>query len=242
MTIDIIVSWPRHLDYPVSRQLLLAAREHYDKLIVSFTGLMDNQIVETYVRKSLPAAVFTLPTGERGDWRHVAMTNALAVSDAEAVLFLEQDFFVREPDVFFGQLGDALRGGCEFVGFKEAGRVHPACLLVSRDKLEQTAMDFSVGKGQDHFWRVASELAALVEFRTLESLELTRGRDWYHMAGLTHNYDLVRRGEPVTYYPTRFALYNLICLRIGSHPEFEALMRKCAGLVPPERLVFGEMA
>lgn len=243
MTIDIIVSWPRWADYPVFRETMrLSERNSYNRLIVSFTGLTDNQVMEAYVRGMLLYAAFTLPIGARGDWRNVAVNNALAVSDAGHVLFLEQDFFIRVPGLFFHKLSCALNEGHEFVGFKEAGRIHPACLLVSRDKLEHTTLDFSAGEaGHDHFWFVTKELGAITEFKSLESLGLARGRDWWHMNGLTHNYDLVRRGEPVTYEKARFALYNLIALRIGSHPDFESLMGKCVRLVPPEGLVFGGM-
>ncbi len=244
MTIDVIVSWPRWIDYPVFRRMINLSKRNFNKTIISFTGLTDNQVMETYIRDVVPFQVyFTLPTGERGDWRNVAVTNALAVSDAEAILFLEQDFFTREPRLFFHKLSCALNEGHEFVGFKEAGRIHPACLLVSRAKLNHTTLDFSAGEaGHDHFWFVTKELGALMtEFKSLESLGLARGRDWWHMNGLTHNYDLVRRGEPVTYEKARFALYNLIALRIGSHPDFESLMEKCVRLVQPEGLVFGGM-
>jgi hypothetical protein len=239
--IDLITVWPRHLDYPLFRRLVSRNRSHYQRLIVNFTGLTTSQTIEQYVRETLHHALFTTPTGAQGDWRHEATLRGLELSQAPYVLFIEQDFLIREPGLFFGRLQEAITGGKSLIGFKEHGRVHPACLLVKRDLLERTSKDFSAGEaGHDHFWCVTSELEALAELVTLEVLGLERGRDWLHLAGLTHNYDLMLRGSPVNYYPTQFALYNLVCLRIGSHPEFVGLMERCVGIVPVEGLMFGE--
>ena len=47
--LDIIVSWPRDMDYPVFRQLMTRTQPYYNRLIISFTGLTGSQTLERYV-------------------------------------------------------------------------------------------------------------------------------------------------------------------------------------------------
>lgn len=202
---DILVTWPRNMDYPLFRLWLEKNKQFYNKVVVSWTGVAEDGIDQD-VESLLDFAIFV--DGERNDqyaddWRNAATNSGLDMSTSEWVWFLEPDFFM-DTDMPYCLADTMLTNNC--IGFYEANRLHPACLLIKRDLIEKTSRNFSVDHSRqlDHFGIFTEELERLCEPTLLGSLMV----GYYHMQGLTHNYSLERQGMDIGYKPDEFYFYN----------------------------------
>lgn len=210
---DILVTWPRNMDYPLFRLWLDRNKQKYNKLIVSWTGVEENEIHKS-IGYLLDPSKSIFIDGERNDqyaddWRNAATNSGLDASTSEWVWFLEPDFFM-EPDMLYS-LSEAMEtNNC--IGFHEANRLHPACLLVKRDLIEKTSRNFSADHARqlDHFCIFTEEVERLCTPTLIDSF----GVAYYHMQGVTHNYSLLRQGEKIGYKPDEFYLYNQKCLEL----------------------------
>lgn len=166
--IDVIVLDPKSVDYPV-----------FKKQLEKYSHDLNVKIIST---------VYT-PAGE---WRDLATNTGLGLTSNEWVLFLEQDFFWTPH--FWEQVMKQ-KDNYDAIGFWEANRLHPAFLLIKRDWINKTSRDFApIPEEQlDHFGRFSRELVQNgIKVGELENIGLKMQKDWYHMQGLTHNYNLCR--------------------------------------------------
>lgn len=224
---DIITVWPRDVYYPYFAWRINKDRDLFDRVIVvmsegnpRFDFTRDIGIKRSTV---LTPDLLKLTEGGR-DWRHMATLTGLAKSNAKSVLFLEQDFFVK--DGFFQTL---LEKGKEYqtVGFVEGNRLHPACLLTQKETLNKTDKDFAayppIG---DHFSRFTKQLMNIGFWTTLGEAGLA---DWYHLSGLTHNYRL----ESNFHRADDFHTYNDLCLKLEMPQAWRDFLvnRKCFNYV-----------
>ena len=201
MNVDIITTHPRSLDYPQWRSQLELFAPYYRKVIVGFTG-HDQWDYSAFVRGALESTLpfktdfldISDPRGDE-DWRNVAVNESLEKSDAEWIWFLEQDFFWKNK-YFIESIFEA-RGDFPIIGFWEANRLHPACLLVKRGLINSTRRDFGAAE-LDHFGKFSQDIVSQIGLDgigELGKLGLEPKRDWYHMQGITHNYNLCRSGD-----------------------------------------------
>jgi hypothetical protein len=196
MNVDILTIHPRSLDYPIHRAFLRKYEPYYNKAIIAFTG-SGSPDYSDFVRNSVnPKKVLCInarPHQGSEDWRNVAVHDALAGSSSDWIWFLEQDFFFKPH--FIDKL---FRATNEFdaIGFWEANRLHPACLLVRRELINNSRKDFGIIPNElDHFGKFSQDIVAQLgktRIGELEKLGLTMEQDWYHMQGLTHNFNLLR--------------------------------------------------
>lgn len=208
--IDIITIHPRGLDYPVWRRQLRDYREYYNNVIVAFEGA---GTFEDFVRESVDGVFVDTFIGE-GEWRDVAVNKALDKNNTEWVWFLEQDFFWKDKH-FVETLLESTKTS-DAIGFWEANRLHPSCLLVKKDFINATPRDFSPQPDVlDHFGKFSQSLSNIKAcIKTLSELHLEPKKDWYHMQGLTHNYNLVRSGEVEKIFKRdEFLTYNYLAPR-----------------------------
>ncbi|MEK6881126.1 MAG: hypothetical protein AABY22_16015, partial [Nanoarchaeota archaeon] len=101
MITDLIVSHPKHLDYPLFRQFIKENRAHFKKVLIVFTDMnvpdLDyRSFIQDAMRKDKITFMDCLPAEADEDWRNKAINMALSVSDADWVYFTEQDFFPQE--------------------------------------------------------------------------------------------------------------------------------------------------
>lgn len=206
---DVLVVWPKDTDYPLFRYSLEKYREYFDQVYIAIS---DNGTPEDYTHfltNNIKDAHFKfIPRAEAGqDWRSVAVNTMLEKSTADRVLFIEQDFLIKDERFFEVLLNvneyDALY-------YDEQGRMHPALALVPRHLIERTSKDFSARPpAYDHFGLFFKELIHLCNATDLETVGLHKGQDFYHLAGLTQNY----HAEPF-FKPNEFLTYNRYALKL----------------------------
>lgn len=225
MTIDIITIHPRSMDYPIWRAQMAKYRGYYNKLIVAFEGAGEDY--SPFVRQNLDAEFVDTFIGE-GEWRDVAVNRALDKSTADWVWFLEQDFFWKDKE-FVETLLEATKY-YDAIGFWEANRLHPGCFLIDRKLVNSTLKDFSPDPDRlDHFGKFSEAVVGLeAKIGELDQLGFIGGKDWYHMQGLTHNYNLCRSGELSNVFKKdEFSTYNHIAptVKVAQSPDFTNLSR-----------------
>lgn len=225
MNVDIITIHPRSLDYPIYRSLLGRYEPYYNKAIIAFTGERNPDysdfVRESVNQKKVLCINARMHQGDE-DWRNVAIHDALGATSSDWVWFLEQDFFFKPH--FIERLFRATNQ-YNAIGFWEANRLHPACLLVKRDILNKTRKDFSVLPNQlDHFGMFSQDIVAelgMDGIGELDKLGLKMGTDWYHMQGLTHNYNLLRAGDTGRIFKRdEFQTYNARAMFEKTHVDF----------------------
>lgn len=219
---DLIVTWPTSCDYPLWRRWLAADRDHFEKVIVAFSprpGFTETLDLSAHVRQVLSRENLTfLDTSwhDGWDWRDSAVNTALGESDAEWVWFTEQDFMVRDESLW--KAVDAYAECSDLMGIREDRsawlngedrRLHPCCMFARRSVVDKTPRYFG-SDPVDHFYRFGKDMEE-AGARLVDLDEWAPG-SYDHMAGLSHNHELVIRGEPVTYRPDGFAEYLRRCL------------------------------
>ena len=210
---DVIVAWPRSEDYPLWRRFVADERERFAKVIVSFTPPLGGdkaRDISGWINANFDATFVEPDYSDGRDWRDTAVNAALDRSDAEWVWFTEQDFLVRQPDVFWWAV-DVCDVRDTAFGIREhgTGRWHPACLFARREVINQTERYFG-GDPVDHFYRFGSQLGPVRPMPILPDC------DFEHLAGTSQNHFLIDRGESVgVYHPERFRRYLADCLEAG---------------------------
>lgn len=237
------------MDYPVFRQFLHRHHGKFAKILIpimktnrpkfhnyleflktkAFEGLSNVEIIED----------FTV----QGDWRSCAVNAALDRSTATWVNFIEQDFFMAEPDLFYNRILDGIKKS-DFIVFRDDLRYHPAFMLVKRELIDKTKRDFGIVEGEkDHFGKFVDQAIDIMSVNpakpkilALTELNLIKTRDFYHMDGLTHNYHLVQDGTKENIYkPAEFMMYNFYArmAQVPHDEEFIKLTFKADFLLAP---------
>lgn len=204
---DLITVWPKSVDYPLFRYNLARYREYFDQVLIAIS---DNGLTEDYTNfltNNIKDAHFKFIPRAAGDqdWRNVAVNTMLEKSQADRVLFIEQDFLIRDERFFEVLLNvneyDALY-------YDEDGRMHPALALVPRHIIDRTSKDFSARPpAYDHFGLFFKEMIQLCNATDLETVGLHDKEDYLHLSGLTQNYF----AKPF-HKPNQFLSYNRLCL------------------------------
>lgn len=220
---DVVVVWPKDTDFPLFRYNLRRFREYFDKVLiaVSDNGTLENYTDFFHQELSDIAQLKTIPVVDgTKDWRNVAINIMLEKSTASHVLFIEPDFLVRD-ERFFEVLLNV--NEYDFLYYDESGRMHPACLLTSRDLIDKTTKDFSARPpAYDHFGLFTMELMRMSNSADLDTIGLHDREDYYHLAGLTQNY----HAKPY-YKPNEFLTYNRLSLNLPvKYNEFRLLMEQ----------------
>ena len=204
---DLIVVWPKSVDYPLFRYNLKRFRNYFDQVLIAIS---DNGTLEDYTNfftNNITGAHFKsiLRAGGDQDWRNIAVNSMLEKSTSDRVLFIEQDFLIRD-ERFFEVLLNV--NEYDFIYYDEGGRQHPACALVPRYLIDKTSRDFSARPpAYDHFGLFFRELNQLGHGADLETIGLHDRVDHLHLAGTCQNY----HAKPF-HKPNQFLSYNRLCL------------------------------
>ncbi len=224
---DLIITWPRNVEYPLFRQFVRDSRSNFGKVIIVFTSsgseIDYSQFVINAMSNDDCIFLSSSPILPGEDWRNVAIQDALKLTTSDWLWFMEQDFLVTDP-AFWDEINEYITYR-EVIGVKEnSGRLHPCCLLIRRDTLNRTGCDFGIVQDQmDHFGLIQSDLEALDVFIT----GLTP-KYYHHMNGLSHNFHLASTMQEVTYYPDEFKRYLSGCLTLTGvplDPRFEKVAK-----------------
>ena len=208
---DLIVTWPKNCDYPLWRSYVKRNRQRFKEVFVVFMEPNQGHDYSGFImQEMLTDNVTFLHSPElrsQQDWRNVAVNFALSKSKAGWVWFTEQDFY---PRGFFWLEMEKLRRKFDIVAAFEADRMHPCSVLVKRELINKTKMDFGISKDfSDHFGTFQ---------RDVDKLGITVGkigkRYYQHYNGMSHNFSLVDRGEKPNYKPEIFCAYLRDCLGI----------------------------
>ena len=227
---DLIVVWPKNLDYPPFRMFVRYYRELFGKVIVVWTdapSLWDfTKEVESHMDSD--GVVFMYSYTKPGeDWRNQAINMGLNVSNSDWVLFMEQDFFIRGGKDL-EEIWNS-RDNFELIGFKEGDRLHPAFLLTTKRLINKTSKDFSArpDEGYDHFGKFTSELKTKPVL--LDDLGIIKDEGYTHMNGLSHNFSLCMTSNTQYIYRKKdFEDYlNKSELNIEVSPKYKDLLALC---------------
>lgn len=213
---DVLICWPDNCDYPLFRQFIRDNRELFNKIIIVFTAVNRPPNISSFIVKVMreddvlflinPFDPVEQPTG---DWRNVAMNEALKFSTSQWVWFIEQDFIIKNIAEFMGTI-QALMLSYNVIGIHEGKRLHPCCLLINRKFLQQLDNDFSAKSPEyDHFGAIQKQLEEL----NIQPAIIPENM-YIHMAGVSHNWNLVLAKEQVLYRPEQFKLWLAECLKV----------------------------
>lgn len=216
---DVIVTWGRHVDFPLFRYNLQRFRPYFNKVLIALT---DHGKLEDYTHfftNTIDAEFksLVLPSAEQ-DWRNVAVNTMLDKSQADHVLFIEQDFLIRDERFFEVLLNVS---DYDFIYYDEQERIHPACALLPRHVIDKTSRDFSARPpAYDHFGLFFQEAMRLTHSADLETIGLHKGEDYLHIAGVTQSYHT----KPF-HKPNQFLTYNRLSLNLPIvYNEFRFIM------------------
>lgn len=221
---DLVCCNPSHIYYPLFTKMIKENRKQFDKVIVVMTDMaIRDPNYKLYTREAMAneGIIFLdCPRAESGeDWRNKAVNLALNVSQAEWVYFTEQDFIPAEG--FFREVTDLMKR-CDVFGRYQEGRLHPCCLFMKRQLLDQTSKDFSAypDKGMDHFgliqkWIERKGLICGVIFNQFG----------HHMNGLSQNLHMLQTGLEPNYAPSEFRQYIQDCLKEDMPPDMVLLFQ-----------------
>lgn len=225
----VLLVWPRHIDFPVARWNLERFQKYFDGIFIGFSEHhINNQDLTNFLITSMPFAKFIdVERSQFGDWRNDAINQLLRFAkDSSHILFLEQDFLIKD-DSFFEKI---LGSDNDFTYYQEIERVHPAFALVSKDLINMTSKDFTPYPPGDHFFKFFSEIInATKPFDigiNINDLGVEYKNDYFHLQGLTQNYMNFRFGEPF-FRPQNFLYYNWRSSQFPiQHPLFKAIQQQ----------------
>lgn len=215
----VLCVWPKHIDFPLFRFNLERFRDYFDDIFISFTNHHQEHDYSNFIKDKLYFAKCSYAPRTEGDWRSDAVNQLLDLTtDKEYVLFLEQDFLIKDESFFkiFNEKND-------FIYYQEMGRIHPAFALVKRSLVEQTSRDFSPVPPKDHFGKFFEELP---EGKNIEDMGVKFREDFYHMQGLTQNYLSFKYGDAF-FRPNTFFYFNNKCLNLpDQNPHFKGFQEQ----------------
>lgn len=222
MKIDIISQICVFNDYPIYRHNLAKYRDKFNKIILypsRHHGVID---MEEHMRKTFPETWITGHTIDWTtpgiDWRQAETEPCLELSDAEWILFLEQDFFCDDWDKLFKDVEREIDNGAEMIGWYDNNSlfyIHPCFLLIKRELLDKTQKDFRAHpeiQGSDHFAMITRDAEKLgAKIVKLQDIGYKEWDNCFHLGGLTYPYQNWK-GDGTDHFgvknPEAFMVYN----------------------------------
>ena len=216
---DLLVSWPRHVDYPLFRKMIRENRGRFGAVVVVFTETSRKIDVRNFVRSSMMrdgiAFIENDPSDGVTDWRDLAVKKGLGYGDSPWVFFTEQDLTPLEG--FWKQAENFVEAGYEIFGAFVDKRLHPCCIFAKRSLINKTDKYFGVVPDRlDHFGKFQED----VESTGAQIGEMPEPT-YKHMNGLTQNMSILQNGEEPNYYPEEFKQYLQECLDLCKEGDFE---------------------
>ena len=211
---DIIVTWPRNNDYPVWREFIRDNRHRFNEIIIVFMNPNQGPDYSEFIREAMQTDyihfVDSPPIRGGEDWRNVAVNAALLHSyNAPWVWFTEQDFYILDDKFWFEVYTKCQT--YDVIGITQGARLHPACMFMRREALDNTKKNFGIVEGQsDHFGQIQKDIESQ-KMRRCYFSDPT-GIGYKHFNGLSQNWTLLANGGEPNYEPEDFYKYLEACL------------------------------
>ncbi|MCL4416269.1 MAG: hypothetical protein M1365_06175 [Actinobacteria bacterium] len=136
----VLIVWPRHADFPICRYNLKRFRNYFQDIYIAFSEHHMGEDYSNFIRENVDAKFIDAVITQDGDWRNDAINQLLLViPPCEHILFLEQDFLIRDES-FFKTL---FKDDHDFIYYRENDRKHPAFMLVKKELIDKTRKNFS---------------------------------------------------------------------------------------------------
>ena len=221
---DLIVTWPKNMDYPLWREMVRKYRTEFNNVIIVWMEPNKGEDYTDFIKEAMFKDFVLFVESPRilpgEDWRNVAVNAGLEQSlHAPWIWFTEQDFFPGTH--FFKLIDDQSVFDYDIYYTNDRGRMHPCNILIKRELLNQTSKDFSAApeKGYDHFGKIQADLKELPYKAWVIDEYFQLGpestRTFEHLNGLTHNFNLLSDGQKSNYQPERFKEYLKECLNVS---------------------------
>lgn len=206
---DVLITWPSGIDYPLCRLQLTKYRSYFNRIIISYYEHGKPDFIP-FLKRAHPDWDWVQSPQTSVSWRETAVLKGLEKSEADYVLFTEQDFFWKNENFLKKTFEAAEKWGT--VGIRQGTRLHPCYLLTRRYILNGTSLDFSArGQHQDHFSGVSQDIFSLDSLADLSNLGLFFGRDWYHFSSMTWNLFRIKDQNCREFHePENFLIYNYL--------------------------------
>ena len=197
MNIDVISQYCVYNDYPIFRYNTQKHRDNFRKVILypsRHHGVID---LEGFSKKNFPQVTWVEPVPiDYGveDWRQAETIPCLKQSDADWILFMEQDFFVKDWDKLYTMLAFNMKFYDAIGWWNETAfpYLHPCFFLIKRELFEKTQKDFSAHPeipGCDHFAMLTRDIEkAHGKLRTLQQMGYKNWETAFHLGSLTYTY------------------------------------------------------
>lgn len=197
MNIDVISQYCVYNDYPIFRYNTQKHRDNFRKVILypsRHHGVID---LEGFSKKNFPQVTWVEPVPiDYGveDWRQAETIPCLKQSDADWILFMEQDFFVKDWDKLYTMLAFNMKFYDAIGWWNETAfpYLHPCFFLIKRELFEKTQKDFSAHPeipGCDHFAMLTRDIEkAGGKIRTFQQMGYKNWETAFHLGGLTYPY------------------------------------------------------
>lgn len=227
--IDLIISWPKSMDYPLWRVFITQHREFFKNIIIVFTETHAGVDYSDFVKSSLTGEefIFIDSPAVQGDedWRDLAVNLALEKSTAHWVWFTEQDLLVLDPR--FWSMIALWMLSYDVIGYKEGQRFHPSNMFVKREFINKTRRYFGIVPDKsDHFASFYFDLRQSgAKIRNIKYYGDQHRDTFYHMTGLSHNLSLIQRGEMPVSKVEEFNEYLSLSIAVDSvDPRYKQMV------------------
>lgn len=206
---DVVMVWPSGCDYPLCRFQLQAFRNFFNNIVIT-TYKQGEPDFREFLKQVMKKTTFVDGGVDGPSWRERCTLAALDKTKSDWILFTEQDFFWKDDHFLYKIIAAAQKH--DVVGVRQGERLHPCFLLVKKETLLKTHMDFSVnGDRKDHFWNVSQELLKLGSFMDIRDIGLFEGVDWFHFSSMTWNLNRIKEGDVINFHEVaEFLVYNTL--------------------------------
>lgn len=237
---DIIIIAPESHDYPVFRKFLHDIKNNFNKIIYVFTKNCGFNY-SSFIKDDLYFVDFINSNDQSGNWYNQAINDGLDISTGKKVLFIEPDFRIDKSILL------NLKDDIDVVSYYDcAFRIWPSFFMVKTELIKKTNKNFSAGvfekiiKLDEQNFKVPMIKQKIIQNNTLvdafgkftsDLLEITDdflflneiGIDFYHYAGITHNFTLMRTKEYKSLFkPNEFLNYlnENLNVNVNKHPFY----------------------
>lgn len=222
MKIDALLSHSIYCVYPPWMvNMLKRNRERFNRIVIYKSDHLREKSYETYLKENIQETWVETKidwfTDPPPDWRQEEATAMLPYIESDWIYFTEQDFFVKDYNIFYDKVQEEMAKGADVIGWWSDTGVfpyfHPSSFFIKRETLEKTQKDFRAHPeipGSDHFATISRDLEKLgVKMVTYKDMGLVEWEDYFHLGGLTQNYiDTIVNPILDFHRPEIFHVYN----------------------------------
>lgn len=184
---DLIVLWPRAIDFPVFRVFISDNRHLFNKIIAVITVQCEQRNLTSFLKITHPDwTIIDTYEGKDRCWYDSAFQAGLKQSTSDYVLFTEQDFVINDNTVLSAMFNTSY----DLLYYKEYSC---GLYLAKRECIEKTSKNFSIVEGyQDLFYFFDYEIRNTTTNVNCINHIIPINK-YYHISGLSTIYYLMEK-------------------------------------------------